>query len=195
MNPSNEKDILLVMCPVWGVQMPSLGLAYLATNLKKKSIKLAVLDLNIEVYKRVDDKLKEFWKFENNKYWCDWNKEFQELIKEEIEYCVKRIISFQNTKFYAFSVQATNRLFTIEIIKRIKKERPDKIIIVGGVGCFDDREREQVFPLELIDFFIIGEGEVSLFELVNGLKKGVNIDNIPGVVYYKNKEKNFFLFF
>ena len=47
MNPSNEKDILLVMCPVWGVQMPSLGLAYLATNLKKKSIKLAVLDLSL----------------------------------------------------------------------------------------------------------------------------------------------------
>ena len=121
MNLSDEKDMLLIMCPVWGVQMPSLGLAYLATNLKKKGINLEVLDLNIEVYKRVDDKSRNFWKFENNKHWCDWNKEFQEVLEEEIEYCVKRILSFQNTKIYAFSVQVTNRLFSIEVIRRIKK--------------------------------------------------------------------------
>ncbi|PIU72258.1 hypothetical protein COY26_02610 [Candidatus Woesearchaeota archaeon CG_4_10_14_0_2_um_filter_33_10] len=193
MNLSDEKDIFLVICPAWGVQMPPLGLAYLATNLKKKGISLDVLDLNIGVYKRVDDSLKEFWKFENNKHWCDWDKDFKELFKEEIEYCVKRILSFQNTKIYAFSVQATNRLFSIEVIKRIKEANPDKIIIVGGVGCFDDREREQIFPLELVDFFIVGEGEVSLFELVDRLKKDISIENIPGVVYYKNKEKRFTL--
>jgi len=193
MNLTNEKDIILITCPVWGVQMPPLGLAYLATNLKKKGINLKVLDLNIDVYKRVDDKLKELWKFENNKYWSDLDKDFKGLFEEEFKYCVKRILSFSNIKIYAFSIQATNRLFSIEVISRIKKARPDKIIIVGGVGCFDDREREQIFPLELVDFFIVGEGEVSLFELVDRLKKGFSIENISGVVYYKNKEKMFTL--
>ncbi|MBU4501936.1 MAG: hypothetical protein KKA79_05035, partial [Nanoarchaeota archaeon] len=37
------------------------------------------------------------------------------------------------------------------------------------------------------------EGEFSLFELVNRSKKGLNIENIPSVVYYKNKEKMFTL--
>ncbi len=189
MKSNDKKDIILITCPVWGVQMPSLGLAYLATNLKKRGINLEVSDLNIEVYKRVNNKLKELWKFENNKYWCYWDKDFKELFKEEIEYCIKRILSFSNTKIYAFSIQATNRWFSIEIIKRIKKANPDKIIIVGGVGCFDDKEREQIFPLELVDFFIIGEGEASLFRLVDRLKKGFIIENIPGVVYYKRKEK------
>jgi len=193
MKLTNEKDVILITCPVWGIQMPPLGLAYLATNLKKKGINLKVLDLNIEVYKRVDNKLKDLWKFENNKYWCDWDKDFGELFEEEIEYCLKRILSFSNTKICAFSTQATNRLFSIEIIKKIKRKNPDKVIIVGGTGCFDDKEREQIFPLELVDFFIVGEGEVSLFELINRLKKGIRIENIPGVVYYKNKEKRFTL--
>ena len=192
-NLGNERDILLIMCPVWGVQMPPLGLAYLATNLKKRGISLDGLDLNIEVYKRVDDNLKEFWKFENNKYWCDLDKPFRKLIKDEIDYCVNRIFSFSNTKIYAFSIQATNRLFSIEVIKKIKRKEPNKIIIVGGTGCFDDKEREQIFPTDLIDFFIVGEGEFSLFELVNRSKEGLNIENIPSVVYYKNKEKMFTL--
>ena len=189
----NEKDIILITCPVWGVQMPPLGLAYLTTNLKRKGINLKVLDLNIDVYNRVDDKLKELWKFENNKYWCDLDKPFRKIIKDEIDYCVNRILSFSNTKIYAFSIQATNRLFSIEVIKKIKRKEPNKIIIVGGTGCFDDKEREQIFPTDLIDFFIVGEGEFSLFELVNRLKKGLNIENIPSVVYYKNKEKMFTL--
>ena len=186
LKPEDKRDLALILCPNWGVNVPPIGLAYLATNLKRRGIIPKVLDLNIEVYRRVTDKEKKLWNFENNKYWCDWDNEFKKLMEEQIEYCVKSILSYKQINIYAFSVSATNRLFTIEVIKRIKKKYPQKIIIVGGVGDYDKREREEVFPLDTIDYFIIGEGEESLTTLIKKIRNRELPSNITGVISYKH---------
>lgn len=190
---TNDKDIILVACPAWEVKMPLLSLAYLSADLRARKIRVGVLDLNIDVYEKVSDRVKELWNLDNSKHWCDWDSfvQLKQLLKNEVEYCVEKILSFSNTNIYGFSVYASNRLFTIEVIKQIKESSPDKIIVVGGRGCLSKQDREQIFPQDIIDFFLLGEGEPTLFKLVNKIKENCLSIDIPGVVSRMHKGNNF----
>ncbi len=59
--PLAGKSITLVLCPCWGVQMPYLGLAHLSTHLKSLGVDVYVLDLNIDVYRRVSENTRYLW--------------------------------------------------------------------------------------------------------------------------------------
>ena len=62
---SPEKSaVLLVVCPMWDVSIPPLGIGYLASYLESKGIPVDVLDINVETYARGDSQRKKFWKMD-----------------------------------------------------------------------------------------------------------------------------------
>lgn len=96
-----------------------------------------------------------------------------------------------------FMTQTRNR--ALQIYKALRKNFPDTVIILGGVGPTVDRKN--IFKLFQPDALVIGEGEKALRAIVSsGLKEGVpgvyrpewnylnyeiveNLDNLPFPAY------------
>ena len=57
-------------------------------------------------------------------------------------------------------------VFSGMLAKKIKKDYPDKPIIVGGPGIYHSWDRNSV-DASAIDYFIIGEGEISLGRFIS----------------------------
>lgn len=182
---SSAPKILLVICPSWGIESPPLGLACISEYLAYKGIHVELLDLNIDIYNRVSNEQKNIWNRERaNAWWVRslFDSQIKPCMEKEIEWAASQIID-RDIDVIGFSVYATNRLFTLEVVKKIKRIAPHKKIIIGGKGIYDALERMH-FPEGLVDFFIIGEGEETLYQLLSGnidfpclAKK--NSDHIP----------------
>ena len=81
----------------------------------------------------------------------------------------------------------------------IKKHLPDAIITLGGwhvSGCAksfsENYEKETMIEIlnkeSPFDYIIIGEGEISYFELVNRLDKNLPVNDIPGIGYLSDEK-------
>jgi len=164
-----QQKALLVILPSWRIDTPPLGIASISTYLRNNNIMTEVIDLNIEIYHRVDKEKKALWGMENSSLWrvpSLFYKRVYPLFISEIEEIAEKIVE-RDFKFVGFFVYAPNRLFTKEVIKKIKMRDKDKIVIVGGEGVYDVLERK-VFGEGLVDYFLIGEGEETFLKLIKG---------------------------
>lgn len=175
-------EILLTICPVWDTYNPSIGLGYLVTNLKQKGHKVDVFDFNIKFYNSIESEDKKHWE-QQAPFWGDEEKVLGMIGKynTQVESFVNLMLE-KNPMIIGFSVNHHNRIFTINIARRIREKDPKKIIVFGGTACFNDNEREYAFPKDCFDYFVVGEGEEAMDELVSKIKKGARTDNILGVV-------------
>lgn len=175
-----NRQITLVMCPCWGIQMPYLGQAYLSQFIKNLGADVYTLDLNISVYRRVSERYRYLWENRFSQQWVD-PKSMRELIHNElagqVDSCTKAVLQTPS-HIIGFSVYQSNRLFSIRVIDEIKKQDPSRVIIVGGRGCGTESERS-LFNKDMVYAFVIGEGEEILAE---GLSRNGDFSNIPGVI-------------
>ncbi|MCX6702915.1 MAG: radical SAM protein, partial [Candidatus Wolfebacteria bacterium] len=194
-----KKDILLVVCPVWGTEAPPLGVAYLYSYLKQKGLSPAAWDINIDMF---NDLYTEagLWKMQNYRLWNDKNlfeSKILPLFDHKIDHYVKEICA-QDIKIVGFSVNAGNSLFSIEMARRIKKEDPRKIIIFGGPHSkwfrndIDHLEKyidvyRGIYP-GLVDIFVIGEGELALSRIIKCIKNNQKLDTVPGIIFYRDNK-------
>lgn len=162
-------DILLVTLPPWGTENPPIGLGYLDSYIRNKGLQSKVYDFNIYFYNTADSAYKMLWNVENKNYWSN-ERIFSlvcELFKEQINYAVEKILSY-NTNLIGFSVVDPKERITVEVIKRIKEVTPQKKIILGGPACSSEEQRNFFTNSApgLIDYFVVGEGEETLVEIV-----------------------------
>jgi radical SAM superfamily enzyme YgiQ (UPF0313 family) len=180
----NKLDVLLVTLPPWGIENPPIGLGYLDSYIRNKGLKSKVYDFNIYFYNTVDSAYKMLWHVENKNYWSN-DKTFPlicELFKNQIDYAVNEILS-TDTDLIGFSVVDPKERLTIEVIKRIKEKAPDKKIILGGPACSTEEQRD-FFTDNIpgyIDYFVVGEGEETLYEIIQKENNVLNRDNLAGV--------------
>jgi len=71
---------------------------------------------------------------------------------------------------------------TINFAKKVKEKNPLVKIVVGGPHINSEHDSLD----KIFDAGVIGEGEKTLLELINTIRKGKNFDNIPGVIFHKN---------
>lgn len=185
-NWNRAYELALIMCPQWGVNMPYAGFGYISSYLESKSVPHLVYDMNIKLFWDAPEKDRALWDFDKHRYWVDeqicpkiFNK-FRKLILSYIE----ELIHIK-TPILAFSLNAGNKIMTREILKIIRKKAPEKIIIVGGPACFREQERN-FLAKELVDYFVVGEGEITLYELLQQLRHGRSCCSVPGVIDIKN---------
>jgi len=183
----SDLDILLVMCPPWDTKKPPLNLAYLVTYLKSKGIKADIFDLNIIFYKSVSKKERVYWEMEN--IWQNLSKSSNILKKNNklIDNFMSIIVK-EKIKIIGFSVNPGNFSFTLSIAGRIKKENKNVRVIFGGSLIFYEEFRNKISG-KVCDYFVIGEGEKTLYELVTSLKKKKPVSNILGVMINNRSSK------
>lgn len=73
---------------------------------------------------------------------------------------------------------------------KIKENNPDAIIIVGGTHPTLIPE-DFFFDASPIDYAVIGEGEVTTFELAQAIKKKKDVNSVEGIGFYNKKDKCF----
>jgi len=96
---------------------------------------------------------------------------------------VKKIFEF-NPKYVAmgsttFSIHKAARLTEL-----IKKQNKDIIILIGGIHLTSlPEETMKLFPQ--FDIGLIGEGEITLIELLNNLDSKKSLNHVKGIIYRK----------
>lgn len=185
-SPTNcSAKILLIMPPPWGVDHPPMSLGYLTRYLKYKQIGYEVFDLNLALFHRSKLQRKALWHVENDHVWR--NTATEEMISQldGFEDLLSKIIKSSIT-IVGLSLIDPNQFVGCHVIKRIKRECPQKIIVVGGPVCATPQERKWLRDNTggLIDFIIVEEGEKSLAALLKRLEQPLTNKEIiiPGVV-------------
>ncbi|MDP8253473.1 MAG: radical SAM protein [Candidatus Kaelpia aquatica] len=176
-----KKDVALITTAPWGVNNPPLALGYLSDYLKKNNYDPAVFDFNIEFYNSIDQELQHLWHVENKNFWRDeeWFNLILKIFDRDIDLTVNKILE-SGAKIIGFSVVDPKERLTIEFIKRIKAKDSSKNIILGGPATLTAHSRNIFIDniAEHIDFFVVGEGEETLLEIM----KDENCNDIPGAI-------------
>lgn len=181
---SDSVDILLIQCPPWDTAMPPLGIAYLSSYLRKQGYSTSIFDLNISLFNSVNQDLKYLWDQKSYDYWVDDDlfKNTRSGLREVINNCIAEMSKKINTKYIGLSVNFASIKFANELIKIMKGLNSKIKIILGGWGCIDGYMRS-LFPKELADVFVVGEGEETLREVMEVLEGRGKKNDVLGAIF------------
>lgn len=159
-------DICLVSPPkrAYNHYRPPLALMFLASYLGKKGIKTEIIDPKSE-------------------------KEVLGTQKTIIVNQILKKVGELNPKIIGLSCYTPEFSAVIELAKRIRERNNGIKIVTGGVHS-TLKPQELFFKDSPVDFVVIGEGEITLYELAEAILKNKSFENIAGIGYYdKNKEE------
>lgn len=160
-------DIAIVVLPFVRPDCPS-GPGKLKAYVEQFGFNCKILDWNIDLWHEL--KKQELWGKGLIEYeWKDSLKRFTEKKVEEIKSLNLKYIGLS-----AFSYPKTT-LFLTEVCKILRSRLPDIKIIIGGHCVAADNCGKIMKSKGLVDYFVIGEGEEPLLNLLK------NKDMIAGV--------------
>ena len=118
---------------------------------------------------------------EGHYVWLDYDKAYSEEALNTID----KAISEYKPDAIGFSLCTEEVVFTYKFIEQLKRRHPEIPIILGGphVSAVPDRTLRQ-FPL--VDYVVIGEGELTLTELLGAIasgKRGAEMREVMGLAY------------
>lgn len=196
-NKMSSYDLCLIMCPPWDIQKPPINISYLTEFMRSKGYKVWTKDLNIELYNSVGERSVDLKTPEEYKYsrLADlWEVMSQNVISaermtkilireagEEIDDWIEEILN-TNARYIGFSIHYRNVFLTEAMAKRIKEKAPERIIIYGGPEVAAALRMNTLKDLSA-DVYVVGEGEISLWEFIEKHKSTGKFMPIDGVVY------------
>ena len=178
-------DIYLTTSPPYDPYSPPPGLGYIATYLKAQGYEPHVHDLNISLFDSAAAEDKYLWQFEYSHHWNDpyCFGDLYSKFAAQSDAFVKDVMA-RAPAVCGFSVAYTKEFFTIELIKQLKSQMPELKIVLGGPGgsCEGSRKIYVKFIPDMIDAFVIGEGEETIVDVMAAVKDQRALTNIPGML-------------
>ncbi len=188
----DKLDCALVIAPIWGIQNPPIGLAYIKSMLLKENYMVTCFDFNIEFYHSSREKIHwdlnypgffhETSKFEEAK------KRYEKIINKWVDHILNK-----NPRIIGFSIFQSTALLSLIMASKIKEKNKEVIIFGGGLEInekYRSQEELNIYFEKGFDYLITrNNNEVVRF--VNAIirKKGF-AKNIPGIVYKSKKENS-----
>ncbi|MBQ8826916.1 MAG: DUF4080 domain-containing protein [Oscillospiraceae bacterium] len=105
-------------------------------------------------------------------------------VNENEDVLLKRIMSF-DADLIGFCTYIWNVKTVLRLAERLKKERPDTVIVLGGPEVSYNAD-EILLRYGFVDYVISGEGELPIAKLCTALNNGADIPENYGVCYRKN---------
>ncbi|MDP8234009.1 MAG: radical SAM protein [Candidatus Saelkia tenebricola] len=183
---ADSHDTVLVMIPTWYPWIPPMGLAYVESYLNHKGYNSLVYDFNAKLYNSACEEGKKFWDISTISALplSEVVRNISEKFSEEIDR-LAGILTERPESIIGFSVNLLSIHIASSIAQKIKSKNAKKLIVFGGPGCFWSYDRD-VVPLGVVDVFVVGEGELPFYEVVDNFYKGLDSSNIKGIVIYKD---------
>ena len=145
---------------------PPIGLGYIAASLEKNGYEANILDAGIEKWNKINERGNDV------KYLGMSWKDITERLKQENPDIVGISI---------LTVEAINASLTAKAVKNANKNI--KVVAGGPHVCV---RPEQTISDPNIDIIILGEGEVTIVELIKTLDKGKPLKDVKGIWYKEN---------
>ncbi len=180
----DNPDIVLLQAPCWGVNQPSLSLAFLSSVIRKNNHKTLTIDINIDFYNQVKENYKDMWNDENAMWFWTNRGLVEKFVKDHDEILDRQVdaIIESGTKLVGFTVQLTSIQMTLYYCQKIKAKKPDIIIVFGGPHAARFPHENFGFPLHLVDALVEGEGEDVVLEIIERIQNGQTLENLKNVM-------------
>lgn len=94
---------------------------------------------------------------------------------------LEKVVQFQ-PDYLGFSTITSNFNQGIRLAKKLKQKQNIPIIFGGSHASLIP---EIVMEDQIIDYLVIGEGEITLVELLQALENHQNLDSVEGIAYRK----------
>ena len=115
---------------------------------------------------------------------CDFDVSIKEYtIKDEVSFISKDIL-IEKPEIISFSCYIWNISLIKEIIKKIKAELPETIIIIGGPEV--SYEYDDYLWEGFVDYVVINEGEITFNLLISSIIDNQEKFNIPNLAFLSN---------
>lgn len=189
----SEVDVLLINIPISGLQYPPAGTALIKGSLDNAGYSSKIIDLNLDLYYKSGNNYSDFFDYLAGTIDIDQTK--TNILDNIFDQWVNQVLEI-NPKYIGISVFTYQcQLSTKKFLKKIRDRYNGKIII-GGAGIstngiasnFTDFGQDML-EKNLIDYYIRGDGEQALLELLKGntTYPGINnnnylqldLDNLP----------------
>ena len=190
-----DTDIVLVMCPGWGVSLPPLGISYLSGLLKHRGFRVRCLDLNLELYKVFPEKI--YWELNHPEFFINdrlFDKNIRPFLDGHIDRWAREILR-SDPRAVGFSLFMSTTRVSFLLARRLRQLRPETVLIGGGpevtrikrvmgdgIKDFVRLDREGILG-GVFDVFVEGEGEETLSEILPSIRSGRDHSRARGVLY------------
>ena len=176
-------DVVIASLPYIDTTEPMMAPALLKGIVNKTGLSCYTFDFNAEAIKFVKENYANNAELVLRWFLYDENSECQTtqlIVQQLVEYITSRIMS-KNPKWICLSLFCnTAKKFTVNLCTHIKRHYDVKIVI-GGNAVFTDPKSPRpyakiLYKAKLIDYYIIGDGEEPLYNLLTGDMDGVNVE-------------------
>lgn len=171
--------IALVMPPLYGVDMPPLGIAYVAGRLIKDGHDVRVFCLNSELFNANPAK-RHLWDWESSGEW-------RSLEKIESHFDLRallfdwscRILDF-GPEIVGFSVNSHSLAVAGALAGKIRGLKKEIALVFGGPMCSESGPAGEHHPC--VDIYVRGEGEETVSRIASAAEAGADIRylELPG---------------
>jgi radical SAM superfamily enzyme YgiQ (UPF0313 family) len=178
--------VALIQAPSWSVNSPPLNLACLAAFLRQNDIRVMPVDLNVEMYHQNKERYPDAW--DNNVHWF-WSdpvsvgrfiNDNKDALAQYLDVIIKSKVVVAG-----FTIYMNSYLVCRYLAKELKKRNKDIIIIFGGPGVTYEAEGRQIIKdNDFVDIIVRGEGEQTLLEVVEAVRRGNEV-SCPGTIVRK----------
>jgi hypothetical protein len=176
--------LLISSVPWTDTESPIMAPALLKSMCISQGIKTNAIDLNQEVLHYIKKKYDQNESFKLQQFFYGSTKTFDSAkVIDVIDFCVSRILEFAPTHVALSLLTYTSQTACEWICFRLRQKSPNTRIIIGGAGIFNTLESKVNFGQKLleqkqIDYYIKGDGDLSLPELV--IKDNASISGVNG---------------
>ena len=174
------KDIGLVVCPVWSVETPQLGVPLLQAYMKSLGYGSFSLDLTIRIFSRSEGIYRQALAscdttlLSNPQFVSAMFEEYKDVIDESMD-----LLLDSGARVFGFPVYFTNLVASMEFARRLKQKDSSRVIVFGGPevkslanGGWSSSWRSKQVLYHTVDAFVTGEGETVFHEVMQRLKGG-----------------------
>jgi radical SAM superfamily enzyme YgiQ (UPF0313 family) len=180
--------IALVQCPGWGRDCPPYAMALLSAILRRESHDVFCFDINHALYCSSPEGYRKFW--DDKDLYTFWSTQdlvvkFLEDNRKMLEFQIEQILNTQ-ARIIGFTVHFSSLLVSLEVASRIKEKDKDRIIVFGGPDCCRQLRGLEVIKNEAVDVVNVGEGDLSILELVKQVENEGKISFIKGTLIKNN---------
>ncbi|MBI3552372.1 MAG: radical SAM protein [Elusimicrobia bacterium] len=180
----SERVILaLVQCPGWGRECPPYALACLSAYARREGFEVSCFDLN-NSFREGSAAYRAMW--DDKDYYSFWENQsrLEALIRDNgplLESFVDRITAC-GARVVGFSTHTTSFLVSLEVARRLKARDPSLIVLFGGPQCSRAQAGLPLAAEPCVDAVVVGEGEVTLVEILRSLENGRGLRPLPGMI-------------
>jgi len=166
--------ICLINLPRYEIHRPPLSLAVLSAICNQEQVDHSCVDLSLIIWQKLRS---DFVDIDNFCITGTIDAVVQTKLEQLIDKTVERILQQHPETMFALSLLSVWSRPVAEMLCKSIKKLSNCEILVGGQGLTDPVWTDLLLEQQLIDHYIVGEGEITFKNFLHGARTGPGINN------------------